>query len=129
MATTAKLRWGILGVAKINNRVLPGFRVAARAELAAIASRDGGRARDAARAADIPVAYGSYEALLGDPRVDAVYIPLPNTLHAEWTRKAADRGKHVLCEKPLTPTASEARELVAFCAARKVLLMDGFMSP
>src|ERR1700720_1772861 len=106
MAPGAKLRWGILGVAKINNRLLPGFRAATRAELVAIASRDAGRAREAARGADIPVAHGSYEALLDDPGVDAVYIPLPNTLHAEWTRKAADRGKHVLCEKPLTPTAA-----------------------
>jgi predicted dehydrogenase len=129
MATSAKLRWGILGVAKINNRVLSGFRVAGRAELAAIASRDPGRARDAARAADIPVAYGNYEALLDDPRIDAVYVPLPNTLHAEWTRKAADRGKHVLCEKPLTPTAGEAVELIAYCRRKGVQLMDGFMWP
>jgi predicted dehydrogenase len=129
MAPTAKLRWGILGVAKINNRLLPGFRAAPRAELVAIASRNAGRAREAARAAGIPVAHGSYEALLDDPGVDAVYIPLPNTLHGEWTRQAADRGKHVLCEKPLTPTAAEAAELVAYCRAKNVQLLDGFMWP
>jgi predicted dehydrogenase len=129
MAPTRKLRWGILGVAKINNRLLPGFRAAPRAELVAVASRDAGRAREAARAAGIPVAHGSYDALLDDPGVDAVYIPLPNTLHAEWTRKAADRGKHILCEKPLTPTAAEAAELVAHCRARGVRLLDGFMWP
>ncbi len=129
MATTGKLRWGILGVAKINNHLLPGFRAAPHAELAAIASRDGGRAREAARAAGVPVAHGSYEALLDDPGVDAVYVPLPNTLHAEWTRKAADRGKHVLCEKPLAPTAAEAAELVAHCRKKNVRLMDGFMWP
>src|SRR4051794_13779333 len=112
---TTKLRWGILGVAKINDRLLPGFAAAGRADLRAIASRDGARARAAAAAASIPTAHGSYEALLDDPGVDAVYIPLPNTLHAEWARKAADRGKHVLCEKPLTPTAAEARSLVDHC--------------
>src|SRR5262249_10267283 len=111
-----KVRWGILGVAKINNRVLPSFKDAANAELRAIASRSAERARRAAGDAGIPVAHGSYDALLDDPTVDAVYIPLPNTLHAEWTRKAAERGKHVLCEKPLCPDADEAQRLVEFCA-------------
>ncbi len=83
----------------------------------------------AAQSAGIPQAYGSYEALLDDPAIDVVYIPLPNHLHAEWTRKAADRGKHVLCEKPLTPTAAEAAELFAYCRERKIKLMDGFMWP
>jgi xylose dehydrogenase (NAD/NADP) len=129
MALTAKLRWGILGVAKINNRLLPGFRASRWADLVAIASRDVARAREAARSAGIPVAHGSYAALLDDPGVDAVYIPLPNTLHAEWTRKAADRGKHVLCEKPLAPTAAEAAELVAYCRSKGVQLLDGFMWP
>src|SRR5207248_9852755 len=83
----------------------------------------------AARAANSPVAHAGYEALLGDPEIDAVYVPLPNTLHDEWTRKAAERGKHILCEKPLTPTAASAEALVAFCKAKKVALMDGFMWP
>jgi xylose dehydrogenase (NAD/NADP) len=126
---TELLRWGILGVAKINDRLLPGFRAAANAELVAIASRDAGRAAAAAKAANIPTAHGSYEALLADAAVEAVYIPLPNTLHAEWTRRAADAGKHVLCEKPLTPTAAEAAELVAYCRSKGVRLMDGFMWP
>jgi predicted dehydrogenase len=129
MAATSKLRWGILGVAKINNRIVPGFRASPRADLVAIASRDVARARESARTWNLQVAHGSYEALLDDPGIDAVYIPLPNTLHAEWTRKAADRGKHVLCEKPLTPTASEAAELVAYCRNKKVQLMEGFMWP
>jgi predicted dehydrogenase len=129
MAATSKLRWGILGVAKINHRLVPGFRASPRAELVAIASRDAGRAQEAARTADIPAAHGSYEALLNDPGIDAVYIPLPNSLHAEWTRKAADRGKHVLCEKPLTPTAAEAADLIAYCRDKKVQLLDGFMWP
>jgi predicted dehydrogenase len=127
--TTRKLRWGVLGVAKINDRVLPSFAQTTHAVLAAIASRSLEKAQHAAKAAGIPKAHGSYEALLDDPDVDAVYIPLPNHLHAEWTRKAAERGKHILCEKPLTPTHVEAAELVAFCKARGVQLMDGFMWP
>jgi predicted dehydrogenase len=125
----AKLRWGILGVAKINDRLLPAFARATRAEVRAIASRDLARARTAASAAGIARAHGSYEALLDDPDVDAVYIPLPNTLHADWTRRAAQRGKHVLCEKPLTPTAPLAQELVEFCAGHNIKLMEGFMWP
>jgi xylose dehydrogenase (NAD/NADP) len=127
--TIQKLRWGILGVAKINDRLLPAFAKAANAELVGIASRSLPKARAAAKAANIPKAFGSYEALLDDPEIDAVYNPLPNTLHDEWTRKAAERGKHVLCEKPLTPTAREAESLVAFCHAKKIKLMDGFMWP
>lgn len=126
---TRKVRWGILGVAKINDRLLPAFAKAANAELRAIASRSLERAQNAARAANIRHAYGSYDALLADPDIDAVYNPLPNTLHAEWTRKAVERGKHVLCEKPLTPTAAEAEELVAYCRAKQRCLMDGFMWP
>ena len=124
-----KLRWGVLGVAKINERLLPAFAKAGHADLRAIASRSPQRAEEAARRAGITKAYHSYEALLDDPNVDAVYLPLPNTLHAEWARKAAERGKHVLCEKPLTPTAAEAEELIAFCKAKGVQLMDGFMWP
>lgn len=123
------MRWGILGAAKINERLIPAFHKARDTELRAIASRDLGKAKAAASAAGAPVAHGSYEALLDDPTVEAVYIPLPNHLHAEWTRKAADRGKHVLCEKPLAPTAAEARALVDYCRAKNVRLMDGFMWP
>jgi predicted dehydrogenase len=126
---STKLRWGILGVAKINERLLPSFAKAANAELRAIASRSLERAKEAAQQAGIPVAHGSYESLLDDPTVDVIYNPLPNNLHAEWTRKAAERGKHVLCEKPLCPTAPEAQELVAFCRSKGVKLMDGFMWP
>ena len=124
-----KLRWGILGVAKINERLLPAFAKAATAELVGIASRSLQKAQDAAKAAGIPKAFGSYEALLDDPGIDAVYNPLPNTLHDEWTRKAAERGKHVLCEKPLTPTARACEALVSYCQAKKIKLMDGFMWP
>ncbi|MFO0878217.1 MAG: Gfo/Idh/MocA family oxidoreductase [Gemmataceae bacterium] len=123
------LRFGILGVARINERLLPGFRLAQHADLLAIASRSADRAWKAASEAGIPRAYGSYEELLADPDIGAVYIPLPNTLHFEWARRAADAGKHILCEKPLTQTATLARELVDYCAARGVTLMDGFMWP
>ncbi len=124
-----KLRWGILGVANINQRLLPAFAKATNAELVGLASRSLDKAKTAANAAGIPKAFGSYEALLDDPQIDAVYNPLPNTLHDEWTRKAAERGKHVLCEKPLTPTAREAEALVCFCHDKKIKLMDGFMWP
>ncbi len=129
MSATTRLRWGILGVAKINDRLLPAFARARHVELLAIASRDADRARAAARAAGIPRAHGSYEALLADPDVAAVYIPLPNHLHEPYTRLAADAGKHVLCEKPLTPAAASARALVDYCKSKGVQLMDGFMWP
>ncbi len=123
------LRWGILGVAAINQRLLPAFRASATAGVQAIASRSLDRARVAAAEAGIPTAYGNYDALLADPNIDAVYVPLPNHLHLEWAEKAARAGKHVLCEKPLTLNAAEAERLVATCAAANVRLMDGFMWP
>jgi predicted dehydrogenase len=108
---------------------MPAFRASQTADLQAIASRTLDKARDAAAADHIPVAYGSYEELLADPQIDAVYIPLPNHLHDEWARKAADAGKHIICEKPLTCDAKSAAALVAYCRAKNVRLMDGFMWP
>jgi predicted dehydrogenase len=105
------------------------FREAKHVELRAIASRSLERAQAAAREADIPVAYGSYQSLLDDPNIDAVYIPLPNGLHGEWTIRAAEHGKHVLCEKPLTSDYAEAERVYAVCQQHKVVLMDGFMWP
>jgi D-xylose 1-dehydrogenase (NADP+, D-xylono-1,5-lactone-forming) len=127
--STDRLRFGVLGVAHINDRLFPAFPKTRYAQLHAIASRDSAKAEAAAQAAGIPKFYGSYDALLDDPDIQAVYIPLPNHLHGEYTRKAADHGKHVLCEKPLTPTAVEADALVAYCHIRNVRLMDGFMWP
>lgn len=124
-----KVKWGILGVAKINERWLPGFRQATNAELVAIASRDVAKARQAAGDCGIPKSYGRYEDLLADPEIEAVYIPLPNSLHAEWVRKAADAGKHVVCEKPLAPTAADAADAIAYCRSKGRRLMDGFMWP
>lgn len=129
MAARTTTRWGILGVAKINERLFPSFAAAHNVQLHGIASRSLDKARAAAAEVGIPRAYGSYEELLDDPAIDVVYVPLPNHLHAEWTRKAADRGKHVLCEKPLAPTAAEARAVVDYCRAKGVKLMDGFMWP
>lgn len=125
----AKLRWGILGDAGINQRLLPAFRASTTADLVAIASRTLEKAQTAATRDGIPTAFGSYQELLNSPTIDAVYIPLPNHMHSEWTRKAADAGKHILCEKPLTVTGPESAELVAYCKAKNVRLMDGFMWP
>ncbi|MDW7995738.1 MAG: Gfo/Idh/MocA family oxidoreductase [Gemmatales bacterium] len=129
MGVTRKLRWGILGVAKINERIIPAFTEARYAELIAIASRTSEKAQRAASRWHIPRAYGSYEALLADREIEAVYIPLPNSLHAPWTIRAAQAGKHVLCEKPLASHAEEARSMVAVCRQCGVALMDGFFWP
>ena len=123
-----KLRWGVLSTANIGvAKTIPGMRTAERCELVAIASRDLVVAETAAKELGIPKAHGSYEALLADPEVDAVYIPLPNHLHAEWTLRAAEAGKHVLCEKPLAMTSAQAQEMVDGCRRAGVLLMEAFM--
>ncbi len=122
------VRWGILSTADIaRTKVIPGLLKADRCEVVAIASRDPAQARLVADELGIPVAHGSYEALLADPGVDAVYIPLPNHMHAEWTIAAARAGKHILCEKPLTLTAADAERVVAVCATEGVRLMEAFM--
>ncbi len=106
-----KIRWGVLGAAKIaREKVIPAMRRCRFAEIAAIASRDLAKAQ----AIGAPKSYGSYEALLDDPEIDAVYIPLPNHLHVPWSIKAAQAGKHVLCEKPIALSAAEARRLLGF---------------
>jgi predicted dehydrogenase len=122
------LRWGIVSTANIGVRkVIPATQKAERCEVVAIASRDGERAARAASKLGISRAHAGYEALLSDPDVDAVYIPLPNHQHAPWTIAAARAGKHVLCEKPLAMTAVEAEEMVRACASEGVLLMEAFM--
>jgi predicted dehydrogenase len=122
------VRWGILSTAKIGlTSVLPATKEADRCQVVAIASRDLDRARTVADRFGIARTYGAYEDLLADEEVDAVYIPLPNHLHAGWTIAAARAGKHVLCEKPLALTAAEAQEMVDACADADVLLMEAFM--
>jgi len=122
------LRWGILSTAKIGVRnVIPALLGAERCEVVAIASRDLDRARAVASELGIPRTHGSYEDLLADPDVDAVYNPLPNHLHAAWTIAAARAGKHVLCEKPLATTAGDAERMIRECADAGVVLMEAFM--
>ena len=124
----ATLRWGILSTANIaDEKVIPGIRRAARCEVVAIGSRDEARGRAVAGRHGIPRVHGSYEALLADPDVDAVYVPLPNHLHGEWTLAAARAGKHVLCEKPLAMTAADAERMIEGCRAEGVILMEAFM--
>lgn len=124
----AELRWGILSTAGIaREKVIPGIQRADRCRVVAIASRDAARAADVAREAGIPRTHGSYEALLADPEVDAVYIPLPNHLHAEWAIAAARAGKHVLCEKPLALTPTDAERMIQVAEAQHVRLMEAFM--
>jgi predicted dehydrogenase len=121
-----KVAWGILSTAKIGRqRVLPGMKKSELCDLRAIASRNESAARAAADALDIPIAYGSYDALLADPEIEAVYNPLPNHLHVPMTLRAAEAGKHVLCEKPIALTADEATALRK--AAAKVLIAEAFM--
>lgn len=127
-ARRSSVRWGVLSTASIaTEKVIPGFRRSVRGEVLGIASREAGRAAETAARLGIPRSYGSYEALLADPEIDAVYVPLPNHLHAEWTIAAARAGKHVMCEKPLALTASEAQEMVDACREGGVLLMEAFM--
>ena len=122
------LRWGILSTAAIaRNKVVPGMRNARRCEVVAIASRDAGAASKVASELGIPRAHGSYEALLADDEVDAVYIPLPNHLHAPWTLAAIEAGKHVLCEKPLALSVDDATEMAAAARSAGVHLMEAFM--
>ena len=101
------VQWGVLSTARINDTFLAGVAGSATCDVLAVASRDADRAGEYAREHGIERAYGSYEALLADPDVDAVYISLPNALHLEWTRRALQAGKHVLCEKPLSRRASD----------------------
>ena len=123
-----KVRWGILGCGAIaTSAVAPAIRWSRGGELRAVGSRTEDRARERARVVEAPVAYGTYDALLADPDIDAVYLGLPNGEHARWARAAAAAGKHVLCEKSLTLDIDEARELRAVFAERGLRLVEAFM--
>jgi predicted dehydrogenase len=126
-AEPAPVRWGVLSTARINSPVLNGARQSERVDVVAVASRDQARAEAYARAHEIDRAYGSYDDLLADGDLEAVYISLPNSMHVEWSVRALEAGKHVLCEKPLDRRAGEVER--AFDAAERVgrLLMEGFM--
>ncbi len=128
MTALEPVRWGILGAANIAvKKVIPAMRASRLAVPVAIASRDIAKARAAAAALGIPRAYGSYEELLADADVEAVYNPLPNHLHVPWSIRAAQAGKHVLCEKPIALSASEARTLLAARDANHVQIAEAFM--
>jgi xylose dehydrogenase (NAD/NADP) len=123
----AAVKWGIVSTADINRKVIPGAKASAKVELVGVASRTQDRADAYAKEWEIPRAYGSYDAMLEDPEIEAVYISLPNTMHCEWSIRAVEAGKHVLCEKPLTRHTDEAE--AAFDAADRAgrLLSEAFM--
>lgn len=122
------LRWGVLGTASIAKRsVIPGIRGSKRNEVVAIASRNQETAERTAAELHIESAYGDYESLINSSEIDAVYIPLPNHLHLEWTLRATEAGKHVLCEKPIALTSAEAEKMVEACQKAGVHLAEAFM--
>ncbi len=128
MEKAGKVRWGVLGAAKIAlEKVIPAMQQGMMSEVVAIASRSIDKSRAAADRLGISLAYGSYEELLADPGVEAVYNPLPNHLHVPWTVAAARAGKHVLCEKPLALSAEEACELIRVQEETGVLIEEAFM--
>lgn len=125
---TDPVRWGVLGCASIAlNKVIPALQQAQNCKVMAIASRGADRAARAAESLGIGRHFASYEELLDDPDVEAVYLPLPNSLHAEWAMRAAEAGKHVLCEKPIAMSAAEAETMVKACQRAGVVLMEAFM--
>jgi predicted dehydrogenase len=123
-----KIRWGVLSTAAIGSKkVIPGMQQCQLSSIDAIASRNLAQSQKAAAALGIPRAYGSYEELLADPNIDAIYNPLPNHLHVPWTIKAANAGKHVLCEKPISLTVAEAEKLLEVRAQTGVKIGEAFM--
>ena len=121
------VRWGVMGAAGIAlNRVIPGMQEVKACRILAIASRDAAKARAAADRMGIERSYGSYQALLDDPDIEAVYVPLPNHLHVEWCARALEAGKHVLCEKPIALTAAEAEPLLALRDRTGRLIEEAF---
>jgi D-xylose 1-dehydrogenase (NADP+, D-xylono-1,5-lactone-forming) len=123
-----RIRWGVISTANIGRAaVIPAIQASRNGELVTVASRDLAKAEAFAARLGIPRAYGRYEALLDAPDIDAVYIPLPNSLHREWTLRAAQAGKHILCEKPLGLTAQECLEMEAAADQNRVKLMEAFM--
>lgn len=123
-----RVRWGVLGTAGIaRGQVIPAIQSSDNGMIVAVAGRDLGRTEQFASEVGIPRALGGYQAMLDDPEVDAIYIPLPNSLHGEWALRAAEAGKPVLCEKPLAMDAAEAQRIVDVFAQRKLPLMEGFM--
>ena len=121
------LNWGLLSTAKINRALIPPLRASKRTRLLGVASRNQSSADGYAREWNIPRAYGSYEAMLADPEIDVIYNPLPNHLHAEWTIKALQAGKNVLCEKPMVLTLAEADQIIAATQETGKVVAEAFM--
>ena len=121
------IRWGLLSTANINRRLIPAIHASERGKLTAVASRNKQTAEAYARKWVIPVSFGSYEAMLASDQVDAVYISLPNHLHAEWSIRALEAGKHVLCEKPLALTVEEVDQMIDASRAAHCVLAEAFM--
>lgn len=122
-----KSRWGILGTADIARRqLIPSLQSSKECDLVAVASRDQQKANLYAKENNIPIAYGSYEELLGDPTIDIIYNPLPNHLHIEWSKRALEAGKHVLCEKPLALNLQELEELIQLRDEKKLLVGEAY---
>jgi predicted dehydrogenase len=124
---TAPVRWGILSTARINRRLIPAAHESGKAELVGVASRDQATAEEYARQWEIPRAYGSYEALLADEDIEAVYISLPNSLHVEWSIRALEAGRHVLCEKPMGKHAAAVEEAFDVADRAGLVLSEAFM--
>lgn len=124
---TDTLKWGLLSTARINHKLIPAIRETPRAKLVSVASRSQSRANQYAAEWSIPQAHGSYEALLEDPDVDVIYVSLPNRFHAEWTVKALESGKHVLCEKPLALSVAECNRIIEASQENGVIAMEAVM--
>ena len=124
-----QLNWGILSTARINRRVIPALRASPRSKLLGVASRSPARARRFAARWEIPRVYNTYQSLLEADDIDAVYIPLPNSRHGLWARRAARRGKHVLCEKPLTVSVKEAEAILRAARENHVVIMEALVYP
>ncbi len=127
MAETKRLSWGLLGTARINQAVIKPIRASKNSQLLAVASRSLAKAATYAKTWDIPQFYGSYEELLADPGIDVIYNSLPNSLHAEWSLRAMQMGKHVLCEKPLTTKTHDADEIIKVARITRRVIAEAFM--
>src|SRR5215471_10042797 len=125
-AAPTPLRLGILGCANIARQFARDVAPSDRVRIVAVASRDGAKAGEFAEKFEIPRVHANYEALLDDPEIDAIYIPLPNSMHAEWAMRCAARGRHVLCEKPLAMDAAQARAMFAAARERGVMLLEAY---
>jgi D-xylose 1-dehydrogenase (NADP+, D-xylono-1,5-lactone-forming) len=122
-----KLRWGLLSTARFNTTIINALRLSDRSEIVAVASRSLEKAQNYAKEKNIPVAYGSYEELLADKNIDIIYNPLPNSMHGEWTIKAIEAGKHVLCEKPFVTKLEEIDKIIDLSTKNKVVVFEAFV--